>query len=796
MKPSIISTLLIACFLIITTGVNAQTITIGTGTNENSVPINPYYGYSYSQSIYDQSEINVIADIDKISFYFNGNSSFTDNPVEIFLGHTSKNIFSGGSDWIDIASLTLVYSGPVTTTSTAGWIEIDITDFTYNNTDNLLVAVCEKQSGFHSSSDDYYATACSNDKCIYKTQDSPEIDPASPPLGSVQSFRPNIRMEMIGSTPMSYLSATCTQNNTEGVYPGTADVEIIGIEVETTGSSSPLQIDSFDLNMNGSDDPLNDVDNVAIYYTSNASVFSTGNLYGSVAPSTGNINISGNQTLGSGINYFWIVYNIAAGATTENIVDAECTQINFSGPTTSQTPTISDPFGSTEIIPVPTVYQMNNTNLNTCYGAFTDSGGESSDYSSNESYVKTICSNDGTNLRFKFTSFDVQNTWDQLRIRDGANDTCLIIGTYSTVVPDIIISSGSCLTFEFTSDDITEQPGWYAEFECFDSGSCGANPNASDLCANAPLLYSMDGICGTTGSYNATDLSGTNLQSEFCSGVNFIDNNSWLKFQASQTSVELAIVYNCNNSGLEAAILETADCTTFTQKACYDPFYNSAPGVFKVDNLVVGNFYYLMLDQFSDAGCAFQINGLSGVVLPVELSYFQANFENHEVTIQWKTLSEKNNAFFTLERSENGMDFQPVNNQEGAVNCNYTIQYEYIDIDIKQDHYYYRLKQTDFDGGFSYSGVIYVECDSDRNNIAKCYPNPAADILNIEFDLPTENTYKYEITNCIAQCCQSGELNAGKSVFKIQLNAKIKPGLYILSLTGKNYEKKMRLIIK
>jgi hypothetical protein len=795
MKISVKTAFYLMIGLFISSFVTGQTITIGSGNSEQYVPMNPYYGYTYSQSIYDQSEIGVIADVDKIRFYFNGNSAITSNPVEIYLGHTAKSTFSSSSDWVDVSLLTLVYSGALSTTSTAGWVEIDITNFTYNNADNLLVAFLDEDGNYQSSSDDFYATSCTGNKCIYDYQDSPQIDPATPPDGTLQAYRPNIQFEMVGATPMSYVGSTCTQNNTEDLYPGTADVEIIGVEVETDGNASPLEITSFDINMNGTDDPLNDVDDVEIYYTGLVSTFSTGTLYGNAAPDAGNININGSQILSNGINYFWIVYDVAAGATTGNFIDAECTQINFSGGTGSLSPSTSVPSGNREIIPVPPVYLMDNSDVNSCYGVFYDSGGETSDYNSGEDYIKTFCSNDGTNLRFEFTSFQVQNTFDQLRIYDGAEDTCLVIGTYTTEVPDVIISSGSCLTFKFTSDGFTEASGWAADFECFDAGVCGANPDASDLCVDAPLLDDMNGICGTTGNFNATDLSGTNLQSEFCGGVSFINNNSWLKFQASEPSIELSVICNCSGSGLEAAVFETADCIIFNQIACYDPFYNSAPGMLKVNNLTIGNYYYLMLDQFSDPGCDFQINGLSGVVLPVELTDFEVRFNGEQVELNWETATELNNDYFTVERSSNGLNFHPLARIPGAGSTHELNRYSFLDDNLQEEGYYYRLKQTDFDGAYSHSDIVYVNCISNRQPELKLYPNPVKDVLYLNFEQTQKSGMHYDIKNCLGVCSQNGYLEAGKSGYKIKVAESLKGGMYVLTVSNEKYTESYRLML-
>lgn len=760
----------------------SQTITIGSGTDEKGIPMNPYYGYSYSQSIFDQSEIATNGDIDKIRYYFNGNDAFTEDPVDIYIGHTSKSTFSGSTDWVAIGTLTQVYSGSVTTTATAGWVEIDITDFTYNNTDNLIIVLHEAQPGFHTSSDDYYASSCTGNKTIYKCRDSPAIDVALPPSGTTQAFRPNIQLVITGTTPMTYDSSDVTQGNTETLNPGELNKEIACIEIVTTGTSSQIDLTQLTINMTGSTDGTNDVSNIDIFYTGVSSIFATSTTFGTGTPAGGSINITGNQSLLTGSNFFWIAYDIDAGATIGNFVDAECTLLTLSGAKGTETPTNTAPAGKREIIGIPPVYLMNNTAESTCYGKFFDSGGSASNYSDNQNYVKTFCSDNGENLRFDFTSFDLQLTWDYLAIYDGPTTLDTKIGSYTSVVPITIISSGTCLTFHFESNLMTNKSGWEADLVCFDSGVCGVNPNASDLCADAPLLASTDGICGTTGGYSATDLTGTNLQSETCSGLNFIENNSWLQFTAAETTVELAIICNCPSSGVEVSVFETADCITFVEHGCYNPFYNAAPGVFKVTGLTVGNDYHMMIDQFSNAGCGFKINGLTGVVLPIELKEFKAIYNKNAVEITWITETETNNAFFTIEKSTNGIDFYEIEEIKGAGNSNEMKHYNTTDYDLTTRDCYYRLKQTDFNGRYSHSDIVYVNFESNIINKLTLFPNPVDDILNISFNANLDTDYIYEISDCFGRIVLKGVFEKGASNYKTDLKNQIESGVYLISV--------------
>jgi len=84
-----------------------------------------------------------------------------------------------------------------------------------------------------------------------------------------------------------------------------------------------------------------------IYYTGNSSTFATTTLFGATVPTIANYTINGSQALVNGTNYFWLVYDISAGATVGNVVDAQCTSLNVGG---ARTPTVTAPAGSRPIV--------------------------------------------------------------------------------------------------------------------------------------------------------------------------------------------------------------------------------------------------------------------------------------------------------------------------------------------------------------------------------------------------------------------------------------------------------------
>ncbi|MCB9360574.1 MAG: gliding motility-associated C-terminal domain-containing protein [Flavobacteriales bacterium] len=147
-----------------------------------------------------------------------------------------------------------------------------------------------------------------------------------------------ITVNYIIPSPMVYTSSTVTQNNLSDASICGVDQEIIGVAVEMTGGLNLLDITEFQIDMTGTTN-IADVSNIDIFYTGTSSTFVATNLFASASPAGGTIIINGTQTLSPGINYFWIAYDIAPGATLTNVLDAQCTQLTIDGTNRIPSPT-------------------------------------------------------------------------------------------------------------------------------------------------------------------------------------------------------------------------------------------------------------------------------------------------------------------------------------------------------------------------------------------------------------------------------------------------------------------------
>jgi hypothetical protein len=99
--------------------------------------------------------------------------------------------------------------------------------------------------------------------------------------------------------------------------------------------------------------------------------------------------------------------------------------------------------------------------------------------------------------------------------------------------------------------------------------------------------------------------------------------------------------------------------------------------------------------------------------LPIELLFFKAACVNDKSNLTWATASETNNDYFAIERSKDAQLWETVAVMPGAGNSNSTLHYSAIDNQPYSTVTYYRLKQTDYNGNFTYSDIISASCSNE-----------------------------------------------------------------------------------
>ena len=118
------------------------------------------------------------------------------------------------------------------------------------------------------------------------------------------------------------------------------------------------------------------------------------------------------------------------------------------------------------------------------------------------------------------------------------------------------------------------------------------------------------------------------------------------------------------------------------------------------------------------------------ITLPVEIISMRGKSEESYNEIQWRTGSEKNNDYFTVQKSVNGLDWEVLGRIEGAGNSTSVLTYSIVDNNPQQTSYY-RLTQTDYDGKVSEHGSITIHRNKNTEIDLTFVPNPANEYVRI-----------------------------------------------------------------
>ena len=173
--------------------------------------------------------------------------------------------------------------------------------------------------------------------------------------------------------------------------------------------------------------------------------------------------------------------------------------------------------------------------------------------------------------------------------------------------------------------------------------------------------------------------------------------------------------------------------------------------------------------------------------LPIELLSFTGKNQDDKNILSWTTASETNNDYFTLEKSSDANIFQPIAKIQGAGNSTTILNYSFTDesplsfgahqpvlSEVEGGVRYYRLKQTDFNGAFSYSKTIAINSNLKNVNDLLIYPNPAQNNFTVEMPV--------EIFDILITDFTGRKILEEKNIhFKISINVKFFPkGIYFL----------------
>ena len=193
--------------------------------------------------------------------------------------------------------------------------------------------------------------------------------------------------------------------------------------------------------------------------------------------------------------------------------------------------------------------------------------------------------------------------------------------------------------------------------------------------------------------------------------------------------------------------------------------------------------------DFGNGGLAYNVLvDTSDSNVPVELTSFKATTVNGNVNLTWSTATETNNKGFQVERKSADGQYQNIAFVNGHGTTTQPQQYTYMDQNVAQGHYTYRLKQTDLDGTYKYSNAVEVDVTTPAvYSLDQNYPNPFNPTTKIDFSLANTSKVTLKVYDVLGR--QIAELlnsNLTAGSHTVNLNASSIPsGVYFYRLEAK-----------
>ncbi len=183
--------------------------------------------------------------------------------------------------------------------------------------------------------------------------------------------------------------------------------------------------------------------------------------------------------------------------------------------------------------------------------------------------------------------------------------------------------------------------------------------------------------------------------------------------------------------------------------------------------------------------------------VPVEITIFSGYATNNNVTLNWSTATETNNAGFEIERKSNE-SWDKIGFIPGSGTTTELRSYSFIDENILSGFYSYRLKQIDFNGNYEYSDVIEIEIGTPTEySLEQNYPNPFNPTTTISYSIKKKGLVSLKVFDILGNKVKTivnEEQESGN--YKVQFNAyKIASGIYFYTLQAGEFISTKKMIL-
>jgi len=319
--------------------------------------------------------------------------------------------------------------------------------------------------------------------------------------------------------------------------------------------------------------------------------------------------------------------------------------------------------------------------------------------------------------------------------------------------------------------------------------------------------------------YPFNDGSGNTLSDE----SNYRNNGQLINMSDSSWQLSHAhlVTLPCNDIGFRRIALNWSYSPFFTSYSLdlsTDPGFvssldgfpreNISTSYYVMDDIEPGIYYYRVKGHFEGEDPALEpwsdirsVSTVTDAATPIVLSEFTGIFDRDHILISWQTESQVENAFFLLQRSGDGSEWETIERREGAGTTQRSISYRHTDRRISPGKsYVYRLQDISYSGETALSHTITVtvpeDAVSEAIQLGPLYPNPFNPRIAIPLSLMQRERIDLRIIaldgRCIELICND-ILESGTHIFFWEPR-ELPSGLYLIRLHTSEYSKIERIL--
>ena len=304
---------------------------------------------------------------------------------------------------------------------------------------------------------------------------------------------------------------------------------------------------------------------------------------------------------------------------------------------------------------------------------------------------------------------------------------------------------------------------------------------------------------------NGCNLGSTEVApSAVCAGS--LENTAWYTYTVLTTGVSSIIIsnLNCDNTnfvgggnvdyGFQIGFF-TGNCGSLTSSSCQQ-ITGAAGGtaIATSTSLAAGTVVHVAIDGFAGSNCKYSIVAINAVPLSVKLKYFEGWKADQYNLLSWITLTETNNDYFEIERSEDATNFSVIGKVAGSGNS--SVEKKYLFKDEKPGRIgYYRLRQVDVHGVVTYSRIVRIVRQTQPLTFNITFPNPVSDILKLRIETTEPGSAQFNIIDPGGKNYISKNIMLQKGIITENLLIlKLAPGIYFLVVNNGSIKKTYQFV--